>query len=80
MRMGPYDDLIAELDHAAAIFGHRKVIAWCLEWAIAEIGDPPVAGGVDGRLSIWKVSGSPSVPGSGLAEFQVADDLTRRAK
>lgn len=40
---GPYDELIAELDHAAAIFGHRKVIAWCLEWAIAELGDADLA-------------------------------------
>lgn len=33
--MGPHDDLVAALDHAAGIFGHRKVMAWCLEWAIA---------------------------------------------
>ena len=47
--MGPHDDLVAALDHAAGIFGHRKVVAWCLEWAIAHgEADPQVfACGID---------------------------------
>jgi hypothetical protein len=46
--LGPYDDLVAALDHAADLFGDRKVVMWCMEWAIARNPDPrgsPVHGG-----------------------------------
>jgi hypothetical protein len=36
--MGPHDDLIAELDRVADMFGARKTMIWVLEWGAARLG------------------------------------------
>ena len=64
--VGPYDDLVAALDHAADLFGDRKVVMWCMEWAIARNPDPAIfaceideSGGVAEELGLLEHNPEP---------------------